>query len=102
MRASAVPPQLTNEMLDHVAWSVADRVTNAMPAPPPAAAPIISEDMLNLVAARVAEQVQGNFSIDRIKDSITDSVRDTVRTVVAETSERLVREEIERIKSKAQ
>jgi hypothetical protein len=89
-------------MLDHMAWTVADRVINAMPVPPPPAAPAISDEMLNLVAARVAERVQGNFSIDRIRDSIAESVRDTVRAVVAETSERLVREEIERIKSKAQ
>jgi CheY-like chemotaxis protein len=102
VKASAVPPQLTNEMLDHMAWTVADRITNAMPTPPPPAAPFIRDDMLNVVAPRVAERVQGNFSIDRIKDAITESVRDTVRAVVAETSERLVREEIERIKSKAQ
>ncbi|HJU42609.1 MAG TPA: response regulator [Vicinamibacterales bacterium] len=102
VRASAVPPELTNEMLDHMAWTVVDRLQTAMPAPAPPAAPVISEEMMNLVAARVAERVQSNFSIDSLKDAITASIRDTVRTVVAETSERLVREEIDRIKSKAQ
>ena len=102
VKASAVPPQLTSEMLDHMAWTVADRVANAMPVAPLPGAPAISEEMLSLVAARVAERVQGNFSIDRVKDSIAEAVRETVRTVVAETSERLVREEIERIKAKGQ
>ena len=102
VKTSAVPPELTDAMLDHMAWTVTDRIMTAMPTPPPAAAPVISEEMLNLVAARVAERIEGNFSVDRLKDSIAESVRDTVRTVVADTSERLVREEIERIKSKAQ
>ena len=57
--------------------------------------------MLERVAGRVAERVQGSFSIDHLRDSITGAIRDTVRAVVSETSERLVREEIERIKSAA-
>jgi hypothetical protein len=101
VKTSAVPPPLTNEMLDHVAWSVADRVTKAMPAPAPPVAPQITDEMIAAVAGRVADRLEGDFSIESLKASIVASVRDTVRTVVAETSERLVREEIERIKAKA-
>jgi hypothetical protein len=71
-----------------------------MPAPPPP--PQISDEMLDRVSAQVAERIQGTFSIDGLRDSITAAIRDTVRTAVSETSERLVREEIERIKAKAQ
>ena len=63
----------------------------------PAAAAEITDDMLERVAGRVAERVQGSFSIDHLRDSIAGAIRDTVRAVVSETSERLVREEIERI-----
>lgn len=94
----APKPEITNEMLNHVALSVSDRVQALMPAPPPP--PQISDEMLDRVAARVADRMQGTFSIDGLRESITATILDTVRAVVSDTSERLVREEIERIKNK--
>ena len=94
----APQPEITNEMLNHVALSVSDRVQALMPAP--SAPPQISDEMLDRVAARVADRMQGTFSIEGLRESITTAIRDTVRAVVSDTSERLVREEIERIKNK--
>ena len=73
-----------------------------LPQPLAPLAPQITTEMLDHVVVHVVERIQVGFSIDRLKDSITASIRDTVRSVVSETSERLVREEIERIKSRAQ
>ena len=95
---AAEKPEITEDMLNHVALSVSDRVQALMPAPAPP--PQISDEMLDRVAARVAERMQGTFSMDGLRDSMTTAIRDTVRAVVSETSERLVREEIERIKSR--
>jgi len=65
------------------------------------AAPEITEAMIDQIAARVAERLAAGSFGDRLTDVMATSVRDTVRTVVSETSERLVRDEIERIKSKS-
>jgi CheY-like chemotaxis protein len=66
--------------------------------------PEITEQMLDQIAARVAERLSASAFGEQLKDAMTstmrETVRDTVRTVVSETSERLVRDEIERIKSK--
>lgn len=73
------------------------------PAPPPeikVVAPEITEDMLDQIASRVAERLSASTFGDRLKDTMSATLRDTVRMVVSETSERLVREEIERIKSR--
>ena len=100
VRVETVAPAITIEMLDHVAARVAERLQSSMPPPP--VPPQITEDMLQRVAALVAERMQGSFSMDHLRDSMTGAIRETVRAVVAETSERLVREEIERIRSRAQ
>jgi hypothetical protein len=85
-------------MLEHIAARVSERLQSAMPPPPEP--PQITDDMLERVSGRVAERVQGSFSIDHLRDAIAGAIRDTVRAVVSETSDRLVREEIERIRSK--
>jgi glycosidase len=43
-----------------------------------------------------------NFENPELREAMTATVRDTVRSVVAETSERLVRDEIARIKARAE
>jgi CheY-like chemotaxis protein len=68
-------------------------------------APEVTDDMLDQIAARVADRLSASAFGDWLKDAMAstmrETVRETVRTVVAETSERLVRDEIERIKSKS-
>lgn len=64
--------------------------------------PEITGDMLEQIAARVAERLNASLFGDQLKAAMTDTVRETVRSVVSETSERLVRDEIDRIKSKNQ
>lgn len=98
VQVQTVAPEITGDMLEQVAARISERLQAALPPPP--APPEITDDMLERVAGRVAERVQGSFSIDHLRDAIAGAIRDTVRAVVSETSERLVREEIERIRSK--
>jgi CheY-like chemotaxis protein len=99
VRVETVAPEVSGDMLEHIAHRVSERLQSSLPqAPPP---PQISDEMLDRVAARVTDRMQGTFSIDGLRASITAAIRDTVRAVVSDTSERLVREEIERIKNKA-
>ena len=61
--------------------------------------PEITPAMLDDIAARVADRLSATAFGDRLRDSMASAVRDTVRAVVSETSERLVRDEIDRIKN---
>jgi hypothetical protein len=63
-------------------------------------APQITPAMLDEIAARVAERLTASVLGDSLRNAMTSAVRETVRAVVSETSERLVREEIDRIKNK--
>jgi hypothetical protein len=62
--------------------------------------PEITTDMLDQIAARVADRLNATLFGDQLKDAMTATVRATVREVVSDTSERLVRDEIDRIKNK--
>ena len=67
-----------------------------------AVAPEITEVMLDQIAQRVADRLNSsNFGAD-LRAAMTSAIRDTVRTVVSDTSERLVREEIGRVKAKVE
>ncbi|MFM8531974.1 MAG: hypothetical protein ACKOEC_00005, partial [Acidimicrobiia bacterium] len=63
-------------------------------------APELTDAMLDQIAARVADLLSASGFGDQLRDAMASTMRDTVRSVVSETSERLVRDEIERIKSK--
>jgi CheY-like chemotaxis protein len=65
-------------------------------------APTITDEMLDQIAARVADRLNNAVFGDELRNAMTAAVRETVRTVVSETSERIVRDEIDRIKSKRQ
>jgi hypothetical protein len=67
-----------------------------------ATAPEITDDMLDQIAARVVERLNAGSFADHLRDAMTTTVRDTVRSVVSETSERLVRDEIARVKAQAE
>ena len=76
------------------------------PEPPMAAAsevrvvaPEITDGMLDQIATRVADRLNAGLFGEQLKNAMTATVRDTVRDVVSETSERLVRDEIDRIKN---
>jgi len=76
----------------------------AAPATPtvvaPAVPPEITSEMLDQIADRVAERLSaGGLGAD-LRHSMTEAIRDTVRAVVSDTSERLVRDEIARIKAR--
>jgi len=79
------------------------RLSPPAPAPPaeaPAATPEINSEMLDQIAERVAERLSaGGFGAD-LRQSMTVAIRDTVRAVVADSSDRLVRDEIARIKAR--
>jgi hypothetical protein len=64
--------------------------------------PEITSDMLDQIAARVADRLNASLFGEQLRDAMTATVRTTVREVVSETSERLVRDEIDRIKNKNQ
>lgn len=81
-----------------------------VPAPTPAPAPVIvqapapeiTDAMLDQIAERVAARLDTGSLADRLRDAVTAAVRETVRTVVSDTSERLVRDEIARVKAQAE
>jgi CheY-like chemotaxis protein len=52
--------------------------------------PEITDEMLDQIARRVAEQLTAGSFGEQLRDAISATMRDTVRGVVAETSERLV------------
>jgi DNA-binding response OmpR family regulator len=76
------------------------------PEPPVASVPVegpalqITDEMLDQIASRVAERLSAGLFGDQLKSVVTDTVRDTVRSIVSDTSERLVRDEIDRIKNR--
>ena len=105
--ASMAPSSVADDFAALLAFETGDA-----PEPPPmvAAAPIvvqaatpeITEVMLDQIAQRVADRLNSsNFGAD-LRAAMATVIRDTVRSVVSDTSERLVREEIGRVKAKAE
>lgn len=76
------------------------------PAPAPvvvhAAALQITDAMLNQIAERVADRLNAGSFGEQLREAMTATVRETVRAVVSDTSERLVRDEIARIRAQAE
>lgn len=105
--ASFVPGSVADDFAALLAFETGDafppRVAPpaaALPAAVPAATPEITSAMLDEIAERVAERLSaGGFGAD-LRQSMTVAIRDTVRAVVADSSERLVRDEIARIKAR--
>jgi len=65
-----------------------------------AAAPEITDAMLDQIAQRVVDRLSsGTFGVE-LREAMAETLRDSVRTVVSETAERLVREEIARVKAR--
>jgi CheY-like chemotaxis protein len=74
------------------------------PAPVAASTPAleITEAMLDQIAARVADRLNNGRFAEHFRGVMAATVRDTVRSVVSETSEKLVRDEIARVKAQAE
>ncbi len=65
-------------------------------------APEITGAMLDQIAERVADRLNAGAFGQHLREAMTATVRDTVRSVVSEISERLVRDEIARVKARAE
>lgn len=106
--AAAVAPVAPGSVADDFAALLAFE-TGDGPALPPAspvvvqvAAPEVTEDMLDQIAQRVVERLNAaSFGAD-LREAMAASVRETVRSLVSETSERLVRDEIARVRARAE
>ena len=97
--------QMSDDKLDHIAsrvgerlhlGAVEDRLRDLTAA---VSAVQITDAKLEQLASAVAARIQAEGLGDQFREAMLTAVRDTVRSVVSETSERLVRAEIERIKS---
>lgn len=96
------PPKLADDFDALLAFERGERSTP--PLPPPAeikvVTPEITEQMLDQIAARVADRLTASAFGEQLRNAMTQTMRDavnetvsaTVRPVVAETSERVVRE----------
>lgn len=106
--AAAVAPVAPGSVADDFAALLAFE-TGDGPALPPAApvvvqvaAPEVTEEMLDQIAQRVVERLNAaSFGAD-LREAMAASVRETVRSLVSETSERLVRDEIARVRARAE
>ena len=114
-RVAPMAPVAPSSVADDFAALLAFETGDA-PEPPPmvaatataapivvqAVAPEITEVMLDQIAQRVAARLNSsNFGAD-LRAAMATVIRETVRSVVSDTSERLVREEIGRVKAKAE
>lgn len=105
--ASFVPGSVADDFAALLAFETGDPLpprvappAAAVPAAGAAVTPEITSAMLDEIAERVAERLSaGGFGAD-LRQSMTVAIRDTVRAVVADSSERLVRDEIARIKAR--
>ncbi len=97
--------QITDEKLEQIA----DRVSGRLPLGAieerlrelhsAVSSQQLGDDKLDQIAANVAARLRHEGLGDQFREAMLTAMRDTVRSVVSETSERLVLEEIERIKS---
>lgn len=89
-----------------LAFEQGERPHPPAPAPAPVMVPMappeITDAMLDQIAERVADRLNAGTFAAHIREAMTTTVRETVRSVVSDTSERLVRDEIARIKAQAE
>jgi CheY-like chemotaxis protein len=93
----SAPPEVTGEMVERIAAEVARR----LPAPAPARPAELTSDMLDRLAATVAERLGAGPLGGELTAKLAAGVQGAVRQVVSEASERLVRDEIARIRAEA-
>lgn len=111
--ASSSAGSVADDFAALLAFETGDGPAPSRPQPPPPPAPVVpvvvqapapevTEAMLDQVAQQVAERLNAATFGAELREAMTAAVRDTVRSVVAETSERLVRDEIARVKARAE
>ena len=98
---AGAPAPVADQFAAMLAHEQGDPHAHSAPVPVVVPTPEITDAMLDQIAERVAEKLGTRLMAD-MRDSMSGAIRDTVRSVVSETSEKLVRDEIERIKSKSQ
>ena len=104
------PPPPESQVADDFAALLAFEQGEQPHPPAPAAAPVIvqaaapeiTDAMLDQIAERVAVRLNAGSLGEHLRAEITATIRETVHAVVSETSERLVRDEIARIKAQAE
>ena len=108
---SSAQRDVADDFADLLAFEQGERLhppRAAVPEPPPPVViqPEITDVMLDQIAERVVERLNAGMFADHLREAMTttvhDTVRDTVRSVVSETSERLLRDEIARVKAQAE
>ncbi len=114
MADAAPPPAPSPRMADAFEELLAFEQGEPLPvhevaAPPPTApmvvqvpAPEITPAMLDQIASQVADRLAAGLFGEQLRAAMTTTMRDTIRGLVSETSERLVREEIARVKAQAE
>jgi CheY-like chemotaxis protein len=99
-------PRAPSSFAELLAYEQGERPAPRVSEPAVVVAPPVvatmTEEMLDQIAARVAERLSASVFGDQLRDAMTAAVRDTVHSVVADTSERIVRDEIDRIRSNRQ
>jgi CheY-like chemotaxis protein len=98
------PASVADDFAALLAFETGDGPALTHPAPVPVVvpAPEITDAMLDQIAERVVARLNAATFGAELRGAMTAAVRDTVRSVVTETSERLVRDEIARIKARAE
>lgn len=110
-----VPTSVADDFAALLAFETGGALPQSAPAPrafsaapvvaPPvlqAVAPEITDAMLDTIAQRVADRLDSGAFGSHLREAMITTVRETVRSVVSETSERLVREEIARVRARAE
>jgi hypothetical protein len=82
VRVEAPPPQVTGAMLDQIAATVADRLKGSVHVEP--VAPPITDDMLAALAHQVAERLSANVRVEPAAPVITSEMLDRIAGQVGE------------------
>lgn len=104
--SSVAPSSVADDFAALLAFETGDPIPHREPPPAPAAvtvqavAPEITDEMLDQIAQRVADRLNGGTLGADLRQAMTATIRETVRSVVSDTSERLVRDEIARVKAR--
>ncbi len=104
--SSVAPSSVADDFAALLAFETGDPIPQRVPPPAPAAvtvqavAPEITDEMLDQIAQRVADRLNGGTLGADLRQAMTATIRETVRSVVSDTSERLVRDEIARVKAR--
>ena len=98
---SRLPASVADDFAALLAFEAASATRPGSSSATPDGIPL-TDSMLDQMAERVAVRLNSISFGHHLREAMTSTVRDTVRAVVSETSERLVRDEIARVRAKAE